>query len=406
MDEPKQTNDRSQSPEVKPFSGVQELDPAARAKDEFLATLAHELRNPLAPLRNAAHILRREKTVSSQSQWALEVIERQTQHMTRLIDDLLDVSRITQNKLELRTLRVEFAEVVRVAVETSRPLIEAAGHELTVVLPSAALFLNADLTRLSQALANLLNNAAKYTERGGHVWLAAERQGSDVVITVRDNGTGIPPEMLPRVFDMFTQVSRTLNRSQGGLGIGLSLVKRLVELHGGTVQVKSEGRGKGSEFIVRLPVIVESAVQPERIDVDGEIAGAGASLRILIADDNRDSADSLAILLRMTGNDVRAVYDGAAAVSAVREYSPNVALLDIGMPELSGYQAAQQIRGMIGGGDVVLIALTGWGQDGDRQRSREAGFDYHMVKPVNPDSLLKLLATIQKRHAGDAVAPH
>ncbi len=371
------------------------LRDADRSKDEFLATLAHELRNPLAPLRNAVQVLRMQNPPSPETRQAVDLIERQMQQMTRLIDDLLDVSRITRNKLELRKERVELESVLTVALETSRPLMDAAGHELSVKLPAEPLYLDADLTRLAQAISNLLNNAAKYTDRHGKISLETERQGSDVVITVLDNGVGIPAEMLPRVFDMFTQVDRSMDRSQGGLGIGLTLVKRLIELHDGSIQVRSEGPGKGSEFIVRLPVIVQTSKSGGGKDPADTAADTASSLRVLVVDDNRDSANSMGMLLRINGNNVRTVYDGEEAIEAAAEFRPDVVLLDIGMPRVNGYDAARKIRQHEWGRGMVLIALTGWGQEGDKQRSKEAGFDHHMVKPVDPRALLKLLSTLQ-----------
>jgi CheY-like chemotaxis protein len=370
-----------------------------------LATLAHELRNPLAPLRNAVQILRAQGQTTPDTRWAMDVIERQTGQMSRLVDDLLDVSRITRNKLELRRHRVDLAAVVAVAVETSRPLIDAAGHELTVTLPDQPLTLDADLTRLAQALSNLLNNAAKYTDRGGRIWLAAEREGSDAVVTVRDTGMGISTEMLPRVFEMFTQVDRSLDHAQGGLGIGLTLVKRLIEMHGGSVEARSGGPGKGSQFIVRLPVVVDVQTPARRRKARGGLGssrtgGAVAGLRILVADDNPDSAKSLGMLLKLAGNDTRTAFDGLEAVGVADEFRPDVILLDIGMPRMNGYDAARHIRGQSWGERAVLIALTGWGQDGDKLRSREAGFDHHLVKPLETAALMRLLESLKGATAG------
>jgi CheY-like chemotaxis protein len=281
--------------------------------------------------------------------------------------------------------------VIQSAVETSRPLMEAARHELSVALPAEPIVLDADATRLSQAIANLLNNSARYTERGGRVWLTVERQGSDAVISVRDTGIGIPRESLTRIFDKFAQLDRPLEHSKGGLGIGLSLVKALVEMHGGSVQARSDGSGKGSEFIVRLPVVVDAT----RAAPAADNRSAGASgLRILVADDNRDSTATLGMLLRILGNDVRTAHDGLEAVGEAGEFRPDVILLDIGMPKMNGYEAARKIRSESWGRRVVLIALTGWGQERDRQLSREAGFDHHYVKPVDPATLTKLLASI------------
>ncbi len=373
------------------------LKEADRRKDEFLATLAHELRNPLAPVRNAVQVLRLKGSDQPDLRWSREVIERQVEHLTRLVDDLLDISRITRNKLELRKQRVELADVVNAAVEASRPLIERCGHELTVTLPPRPVHLEADLVRLSQVVLNLLNNAAKYSERGGRIWLTAGREGSDVVVSVKDTGVGIPAEKLPCLFEMFFQVERSLERAQGGLGIGLSLVRRLVELHGGRVEVRSEGAGKGSEFIVRLPALVESppAPRPQEPGGTGEVPAAPPR-RMLVVDDNRDAADSLAMLLRMTGHEVHVAYDGLAAVAACERLRPEVVLLDIGMPRLNGYDACRRIRAEGWGSGMVLIALTGWGQEEDRSRSAEAGFDGHLTKPVDLTALLQLLNSRSK----------
>jgi CheY-like chemotaxis protein/two-component sensor histidine kinase len=305
------------------------------------------------------------------------------------------VSRITRDKIELRMERVELATVVASAVETSRPLIKAAGHDLTVTLPSEPILLDADLTRLAQVFLNLLNNAAKYTERGGHIWLTAElasreRERPEVVVTVRDAGLGIPAHMLPKIFEMFTQVDRSPDWSQGGLGIGLTLVKRLVTMHGGAVEARSGGPGKGSEFTVRLPVAAASASHQPPKD-EGEKTAAPAKRRILVVDDNRDSADSMRMLLDIMGMEVRTAYDGLEAVEAAAAFKPGVVLMDIGMPTLNGYEAARRFREQPWGKDVVLVALTGWGQEEDRRRSQEAGFNFHMVKPVDPAALRRLL---------------
>lgn len=374
---------------------LNQLKEADRRKDEFLATLAHELRNPLAPVRNAVQVLRLKGPDEPALRWSRDVIDRQVEHLTRLIDDLLDISRITRNQLELRKQRVELAEFINGAVESSRPAIEQGGHELTVTLPAQPVYLNGDLVRLTQVFLNLLNNAGKYMERGGRIWLTAERQAADVVVRVKDAGIGIPAEKLPRVFEMFFQVDRAMERSRGGLGIGLSLVRRLVELHGGGVEARSEGMGKGSEFIVRLPVLAEKPKHQQSHELGGY--GEKKSIpthRILVVDDNRDSADSLAMLLRLTGNEVHTGYDGLEGVETAERLQPDVVLLDIGMPNLNGHDACRRIREEAWGKDMVLIALTGWGQEEDRRRTVEAGFDAHMVKPVDPTALLKLLASL------------
>jgi PAS domain S-box-containing protein len=378
---------------------------ADRAKDEFLATLAHELRNPLAPMRHAVQVLRARQP-DGDAKSAMDVIERQMQQMTRLIDDLLDVSRLTRNRLELRKSRVELSDVISLAVETSRPLMESSGHAFSLeVAPDHVLHLDADLTRLAQAISNLLNNAAKYTNRGGHITLKAERQGHEIVLTVRDDGVGIPPDMLGRVFEMFTQARRSTGVVQGGLGIGLTLVKRLVEMHGGTVVARSDGPGRGSEFVIRLPVLLESPPPEEAAD-SAHLGGrrrlpSGRPLRVQVVDDTHDSANTLGMLLRITGHDVRTAYDGAEALDVARAFNPDVVFLDIGMPRISGYDAARAMRAEPWGHAVILIALTGWGQPEDRARSMAAGFDHHLVKPVEPRVLLKILADL--REAAEAL---
>ncbi|HEY7308565.1 MAG TPA: ATP-binding protein [Gemmataceae bacterium] len=366
-----------------------DLSDADRRKDEFLATLAHELRNPLAPIRNALQLFRL-ATDRETKEKARIVMERQLEQMVRLVDDLLDVSRITRGRLELRKEPVHLSAVVGSAVETSRPMIDHLGHELTIALPEQPIVLDADLTRLAQVFSNLLNNSAKYTNRGGRIRLTAERQGSDVVVSVKDTGIGISAEQLPRLFQMFSQAEHALERSQGGLGIGLTLVKRLVEMHDGRVEVYSAGLGKGSEFVVRLPIVVDPR-GPRAARAKEEEAPKSA-LRILIVDDNRDSADSLAMLLRILGNDTRTAYDGQEGLEVAETFRPAVMLLDIGLPKLNGYEACRRIRDQSWGKNVVLIAVTGWGQEEDRRLSHEAGFDRHMVKPVDPQELMKLLA--------------
>ncbi len=372
------------------------LKKADRSKNEFLATLAHELRNPLAPIRAAVKILQIKSKPTPESQSALEVIERQTRQMTRLIDDLLDVARVTSNKLELRREQIELRAVVDAAVETSRPLIEQRGHKLIVRAPSAPVHIDGDLVRLAQVISNLLNNAAKYTEPGGRIWLTATRKGSEAVIRVRDTGIGIHAEALPRIFQMFTQADRPIHGSAGGLGIGLTLVKRLVEMHGGAIMAQSAGRGKGSEFIVRVPVTSSRFSQPE-IPAQRTLESlteAAKPIRILVVDDNKDSADSLGLLLKLLGNDVRIAHDGLAAVDLANEFEPRVVLLDIGLPTLNGFEAAERIRQQPWGKLAVMIAVTGWGETVDRQRSKKAGFDHHLVKPVDPDVLTRLLQSL------------
>ena len=366
---------------------------ADRRKDEFLATLAHELRNPLAPIRTAVALLRSGEPDPDKLTYCQDVIERQAGHMARLLDDLLDVSRVSRGTLRLRRERVEVADVIRHATEASHPLIVAGGHHLTTMLNGDSIVLHADPTRLAQVISNLLNNAARYSEPGSKIRLTVERDDEHAVIRVRDNGVGMRPEMLTRIFEPFFQIDQSLDQSQGGLGIGLTLVKQIVEIHGGTVCAASEGLGKGCEFTVRLPV-ARSANAPVagRPEDEVEVGMATPRSRILVVDDLRDSADSLAMMLRAKGHDVRTAYDGYEAVEVALQYRPDVVLLDIGMPRLNGYDAARLIREQSGGDSPMLIAVTGWGHDENRLRTKEAGFDHHLVKPVEPAVLTKLLA--------------
>jgi PAS domain S-box-containing protein len=374
----------------------QSLKEADRRKDEFLATLAHELRNPLAPIRNGLQVMKVAAGDAEAVEPARAMMERQLGQLVHLIDDLLDVSRITRGKLALRWERIDLASVVQNAIEGSRPLIEASAHRLAVTLPPVPVWLDADPTRLAQVFANLLTNAAKYTERGGHIWLTAGRHGGEVIVSVKDTGIGIAADHLPRVFEMFSQAETALERSQGGLGIGLSLVRGLVEMHGGTVEARSEGLRRGSEFVVRLPVRNEAHGQETREPVGGEKGTSRPRRRILVADDNRDAADSLALLLRLAGHEVHAVHDGQEALEAVGWFRPDVALLDIGMPKLNGYEVARRIRGHAAGQQMVLVAITGWGQEEDKRRAAEAGFDHHLTKPVDPAALERLLSGLRK----------
>jgi PAS domain S-box-containing protein len=367
----------------------QALRDADRQKDEFLATLSHELRNPLAPVRNSLEVMKRASGNHSLVEQARGTMERQIRQMVRLIDDLLDVSRITRNRLELRRERVDLASIVRHAVEANRPLFDSASHELEVALPSRPIYLDADPMRLAQVFGNLLTNAGKYTRPRGHISLVAEREHDAVKVTVKDNGMGIPPETLPKVFDLFTQVDRTLERSGGGLGIGLSLVKRLVEMHNGRVTAHSAGKDRGSEFVVRLPISPETRKEEHVEETSAHTEPGGR--RILVVDDNRDAAVSLATLLKVTGNDTQTAYDGLEAIEKAAAYKPDVILLDIGLPKLNGYEACRAIREQPWGKRIIMVALTGWGQDEDRRRSSEAGFNTHLVKPVDHAVLAKLL---------------
>jgi len=364
-----------------------------RRKDEFLATLAHELRNPLAPIRNGLQVIRLAGATGTVEQ-ARSMMERQLGQMVRLVDDLLDVSRVATGKLQLRKERIELRAVIAASLETSRPVIEQAGHDLSVVVPDEPIFVEADLTRLDQVVSNMLTNSAKYTHQGGLIRLSVERHGDTAVIAVKDTGIGIPPAMLDKVFEMFIQVDRTLEKTTGGLGIGLSLVKGLVEMHGGTIEARSDGEGRGSEFVVRLPVASPAPALSDGSDKRGEGVVSSGRRRILVVDDNVDSADSLGQLLEMLGNEVRTAYDGEAGIAAAEAFRPAVVLCDIGMPKVNGYDAARRIRGEFWGKDMVLVALTGWGQQDDRRKSTEAGFDQHLVKPVEAAALMKLLAEL------------
>jgi two-component system CheB/CheR fusion protein len=371
------------------------LKEADRRKDEFLALLAHELRNPLAPVRNAVQIMKLLGPVAPPLQQAREMIDRQVEHLTRLVDDLLDVSRITRGKITLRKEPAELSAILTRAVETSRPLIEANRHTLTVSIPPDSIRVIADPTRLEQVFANLLNNAAKYTERGGSVALIVERHGDVVAVRVRDTGFGIPAEVLPHVFDLFMQADRTLDRAQGGLGIGLTLVKALVEMHGGTVTAHSAGLGKGSEFVVQLPVVKDKG-QGTKGEAESPTPGPSPfglrpSRRVLVVDDNRDAAESLGMLLRLWGHEVRTAHDGRSGLKAALSYRPQVVLLDIGLPGLDGYEVARRLREEFGGA-ALLVAMTGYGREEDRRRAEEVGFDAHLTKPADPAALRSLLA--------------
>jgi PAS domain S-box-containing protein len=375
---------------------TRQLAEAERRKDEFLAMLAHELRNPLAPLGNSAQILQLLGSDDPKLRWATDVINRQVQQMTRLVDDLLDVARIARGKVKLQREAVDLTTIVARAVETSRPLIDARKHDLTVSLPPKLMWLEADPARLAQVLINLLNNAAKYTEESGKIWLTAQREGSEVVLRVRDTGVGIPPQILPHVFDLFTQEDRSVARSQGGLGIGLSLVRSLVEMHGGSVKAASPGLGQGSEFTVRVPALSEA----QEVKANGKQTGTGGqtrrtpSHRLLVVDDDRDSAESLALLLQVKGNEVQTAPDGSAALESARDFRPDIILLDIGLPGMDGYEVARRLR-REHSRQTVLVALTGYGTDEDHRKSQRAGFDYHLVKPVELDALFQLFLRLE-----------
>jgi len=368
-----------------------ELQEADTRKNEFLALLAHELRNHLGPIRHAVKILGARTPSQEELHWATGIIDRQTEHMTRLVDDLLDVSRVTRGTIELRRERVEVAAILKAAVETSAALIERSHHQLTVSFPTDPLYVEGDVTRLTQVVANLLDNAARYTDPGGRISLSGGRDGESAVITVQDSGIGIAADVLPRIFDMFTQGGMSVDRAQRGLGVGLALVERLVKLHGGDVTASSGGLGKGSQFTIRLPAL-QSHRQPAPQRLAPHQPDTVNHCRILVVDDNEDSVDSLAMLLRMLGHDVKTASDGETALAAAEDYRPDVAILDIGLPKMTGYDLAKQIREKPWAKDMVLVALTGWGQEQHRERSVEAGFNHHLTKPVEFDVLQQILA--------------
>ena len=374
----------------------QALQEADRNKNEFLAMLAHELRNPLAPILNALQLMRM-KPSPSQSQWAQEVIQRQLASLTRLVDDLLDVSRITRGKITLARQPLTVETLITRAVETVEPLIKVREHQLVLRIPPEVLQVDGDPTRLTQALGNVLGNAAKYTDCGGRIELICARQGTEVEIRVRDNGIGIPAELLPRIFDLFTQFDRRSDDSVGGLGIGLALVRRLVEMHGGSITASSNGEGTGSEFVIRLPLLAEGALCVEDQTEAQPCETSSVPRRILLADDNADALESLATVLRLRGHEVFSAPNGAIALETAARHLPEVALLDIGMPLIDGYEVARRIRAQEWGKGVTLVAVTGWGQESDRVRSQEAGFNTHLVKPLDLDKLTALLAQLPEQ---------
>ncbi|MEX2315850.1 MAG: ATP-binding protein [Pirellulales bacterium] len=374
-----------------------ELREADRRKDEFLATLAHELRNPLAPIRNMLEVMKQGDEDADLRRQARETIERQLAQLVRLVDDLLDVSRITRDKLELRSERVNLSSIIDQAIETCRPLLDELGHELVVNLPAEPVQLHADPVRLAQVFSNLLHNACKFTRPHGRVMLSAEPQDGDVAIRFVDNGVGIAGDMLPTIFDIFAQADQSLERSQGGLGIGLTLVKRLVELHGGSITASSDGPGQGSKFVVRLPINMEAVA--DSAPSPATVARPPAARRILVVDDNRDSARSLALLLSITGHEMHTAYDGVEALEAAERFRPEVVLLDIGLPKMNGYDACRAMRECAWGKEITIIALTGWGQDDFRNKSKQAGFDGHLVKPVEFAVLTALLADLERTAA-------
>jgi PAS domain S-box-containing protein len=367
---------------------AEELAEANRRKDEFLAMLSHELRNPLAPVLNSVHVLRQAPDDPSLVQFAGNMVERQVRHMARLIDDLLDVTQLTHGKVRLQKERIELGAVAERAAESVRPLMEERGHQFTLVLHDRPIWLEADPIRIDQVLINLLNNSAEFTDPGGHVELIVTREGAEAVIRVRDNGMGIAPDLLPRVFDLFAQADTSLDRGGGGLGIGLTLAKRVVTLHGGSIRVHSEGPGRGSEFVVRLPALPESA---EHDATTTESAAPPMSLRMLVVDDNVDMAMSLSIILQMHGHQVEMAHDGASALELSQARTFDVVLLDIGLPSMDGHEVARRIRARGAGSQPLLVGISGYGFDADRRRARDAGFDLYLVKPVDPKLLETLL---------------
>jgi PAS domain S-box-containing protein len=373
---------------------METLEHEGRQTTEFLAMLGHELRNPLASIRNAVEIIRAKEVSDPSVLWARDLIDRQLGHLTRLVDDLLDMSRITSGKVTLHQEPLDLALLVSRAAESTRPLFEQRKHELAVALPSEPLPVRGDTTRLSQVTLNLLNNAAKYTPEGGHVRVAVAKEGAQAVLRVTDDGIGMTPDLLPLVFNLFTQGERALDRSEGGLGIGLTLVRKLVSMHGGTVEASSPGPGRGSEFVVRLPALPSGSWQAAA-DAPAS-APAPRKRRILVVDDNADAGDTMALLLQIWGNEVHVARDGPGALAAAAAHHPEIVLLDIGLPGMTGYEVAEQLREMPGMAGAALIAMTGYGQEEDRRRSREAGFAFHLVKPVPPDALQKLLTSLER----------
>ncbi len=377
------------------------LRDADRRKDEFLATLSHELRNPLAPIRTALELMRIARGDADLVEKARATMERQLMHLVRITDDLLDVSRITQNKVELRRERIDLRSVLHSAVEATRPLIDAQAQSLSLELPRSAIWVDADFTRLSQVFSNLLNNATKYTERGGEITVSAHAPAEEgtAAVVVADTGQGIPAAMLTRIFDMFTQVQEFRDRTQGGLGIGLTLAKRLIELHGGVIEARSEGAGLGSTFTVRIPLAVTTTA--DAASTAGTLDASGGECRVLIAEDNPDAAEMMRVMLTFKGHDVRVATNGLQAVAVAEQFDPHIGFLDIGMPGMDGYEAARRIRDLLGG-RIVLVALTGWGQDEDKRRSREAGFDHHLTKPPEPEVLERLISDCAAGHSKNA----
>jgi PAS domain S-box-containing protein len=376
---------------------IEALEEASRQKDQFVAVLAHELRNPLAPIRSALHVLEHPEVTADTAARALEIAQRQVRHMARLLEDLLDVARLSEGKMSLRRDKVDVASITRAAVESTQPLLRERGHQVTVETPSEPLWIHADPARIEQVLTNLLTNAAKYTNLGGRIRVTVRSEEDNAVVRVLDSGIGIEPVMLPRIFDLFVQGERRVDRAAGGVGIGLTLVKKLVQLHGGTVNAFSPGLEMGSEFVVRLPAMEALAPAPGPRSEGTSVPGEKRPLRILVVDDNADAADGMAMIFEMGGDLVRVAYDGQAALAVAGEFRPEVVLLDIGMPGLDGYEVARRLRRDPETRDAILIAMTGWGQPHDRLRSAQAGFHRHIVKPVEPAEVERHLDEIRSR---------
>jgi two-component system, chemotaxis family, CheB/CheR fusion protein len=372
------------------------LKSADRRKDEFLATLAHELRNPLAPIRNSLLIMQSSRADEPVAEKSLEIMERQIDHMVRLVDDLLDVSRISLGKLELRREEIDLAVVLKHALEASQPIIDSFGHQMLIEVPDQKMPVNADPIRLAQVFSNLLINAAKYTKPGGHIGFTIAVVDKQVSVSVKDDGVGIDPEMLDQVFEMFAQIGPSLDKTQGGLGLGLSIAKELIFMHGGSIEASSKGPGLGSEFVVRLPLSTPRVEAHRSANTGSDLGSQTFPCRVLVVDDNVDSAESLSLLLDMMGNETVMAHDGQAAIETAKKFTPDIALLDIGLPGISGYEVAAILRKMPELEHTLLVALTGWGQEEDRRRSIDAGFDHHLTKPAAVADLKKLLSSWDK----------
>ncbi len=379
---------------------LNQLRDADRLKDEFLATLAHELRNPLHPIRSAVDLMRLKGSTDPEFQSCYHILDHEVSHLSRLIDDLMDVSRITHNRIELRKARLRLVDVLQSAVESARPIIETHGHQFHLFFPDNAMVVEGDEVRLTQIFINLLSNASKYTPSGGQIWLSARQENGDAMVSVKDNGLGISADKLPRLFEMFYQVDHSMGRAADGLGIGLTLAQRLIELHGGTIEACSDGPGKGSEFVVRLPVC-PTAVADDLKETKSE---SGLARRILVADDSPLTIRAFSMVCKSLGHEVESADDGLSAVETAASFHPDVVVLDVGMPRLNGYEACQRIRALPGGNDIVMIAVTGWGHDESRRNANEAGFDGLLVKPVHPEAILQMVDNVLAHRESNVTA--